>query len=171
MPSFTPYKSVNSPALRFNRAPNIYLLKDGSIVEGGSPREDLIDQAFLFGHEPSGVSDAQAQRLLDYGFDLIPDEPMWHEFKAPFIGSAFNLTVGVNQGAYSRGISDYLGAEATFTVWCGTEKVVERSVPWLKNVDKLDFSYVLNDVQSHKVEVVLWNKSFRLDPYVAEWSK
>jgi len=170
MPSFTPYKSVNSPALRFNRAPNIYLLKDGSIVEGGSPHEDLIDRVFFFGHEPSGVSDAQARRLLDYGFDLIPDAPMWHEFKPPFMGSSFGLIVGVNQGPFARGVRDFFGADAHFTVWCGVEKIVEREIPWLKNVDKLQFSYVLDRVQSHRVEVVLRNKSFQTDPYVAEWN-
>ena len=169
MPAFTPHKSVNSPVLRFRRAPNVYLLKDGTVVEGGSPHQDVISKTFLFGHEPTGVSDKEAEILTTYGFDLIPDTILWHSFRAPSTGAAFNLTIGVNNGPYARGIGEYHGAEAEFTVFTENTRITGRSVKWFPNMDKIDFHYVLKNPVQHRVEVVLRNKTFELPPYVARW--
>jgi len=170
MPSFTPYKSVQSPRLRFNRAPNVFLLKDGTIVESGSPHENTVSKVFLFGHEPSGVSNDEAKLLIDYGFSLIPDGVMWHEIKAPILGSGFTITVGVNDGPFARGVSDYLGAFADFTVLCENNVVRKRPVQWFPADKEIRFQYILDSVRPHRVEVVLRNNAFSLDPYVVEWS-
>lgn len=169
MPYFTPTKAVKSPIQRMirglRRAPNVFLLKDGTIIEGGSPHEDTVSRAFLFGHEPIGVSDREAKLLLDYGFDLIPDTVMGHKFDRHSKVS-WKITLKVSGGDYARGCDADAEAWADFTVRAGDDVIAQRSVPWFFRENQIQFGYFIDNVD-HEVEVVLRNSALAQEPYTA----
>ena len=169
MPYFTPMKAVKSPMQRMirglRRAPNVFLLKDGAIVEGGFPHEDTVSRAFLFGHEPVGVSDREAKLLLDYGFDLIPDTVMGHKFDRHSKVS-WKITLKVSGGDYARGCDADREAWADFTVRAGDDVIAQRSVPWFFRENQIQFGYFIDNVD-HEVEVVLRNSALAQEPYTA----
>lgn len=170
MPSFIPTRPVNHAALGVVRnrvgVPNVFMLNDGQIVEGGNPHESTVHKSFMVGHEPVGVSDHEAKLLIDAGYHLRPDSITAHSLQR--YGKSFALTLMVPDSDYARGCKSFAEAYADCTVIVDGNIDYMRRVPWFFRDKTIEFGYILNDNVDHRIEIVLRNEIIALDPYVVE---